>query len=167
MKERREMRKDALKMKLMRKRTLTFNDSVLNMIGKSYGEIKKVWGAANGIYAYGGEIGFLFDRTVFYYFMDEYDMTVGEPKIGSVCYGAGCKFGTCIRGMEKRMYSFAELEEKMGITINSFETDEDDEIGVGFTYTHEFSCDGLMFRFYSDSFFEVEPGCIVFASLAG
>ncbi len=159
------MIKDALKIRIMRRRGLNFNYGILGMLGKSYGEIKRAWGNADGIYAYGGEIGFLFRKTVLYYFPDEDDEMVCEPKNESVCYGAGCKFETCIEGMEKREYSFSELEEKLGIYINSFETHEDDGIGAEFLYTHQFMYNGVIFRFYSDSLFEVEPGCVVFASL--
>ena len=154
-------------MRRMKKQVMMFNENVLNMIGKPYGEIKKVWGPAGGIYAFGGEIGFMFDRLVFYYFMDEYSIAVKEPKNGSVCYGAGCKLSTCIHAMENRKYSFAELTDKLGVDVFTFMTDEDDEIGAGFAYTHEFAYDGLLFRFYSDSRFEIEAGSIVFIKVDG
>ena len=152
-------------MKLMRRNTMTFNEALLGMIGKPYGEIKKVWGPATGIYAYGGEIGFLFDKTVFYYFMDEYDISAKEPKEGSVCYGAGCKLCSCIRSMGNRMYELDELRGRLGVDIYSFLTDEDDENGADYVYTHEFSFDGLNFRFYSDSMHKISSNSIVFIKM--
>ena len=131
----------------------------------NYGEIKKIWGPANGIYAYGGEIGFLFDKMVFYYFMDEYDVRAKEPKDGSLCYGAGCKLRSCISSMENRMYSFDELREKLGVDIYSFLTDEEDEYGADFVYSHEFSYAGLLFRFYSDSMHIISSNSIVFIKI--
>lgn len=152
-------------MRLMRKNAMTFNDTLLGMIGKPYGEIKKVWGPANGIYAYGGEIGFLFDRMVFYYFMDEYDVKAKEPKEGSVCYGAGCKLSSCVCSMENKIYCFDEIREKLGVDIFSFQTDEEDEYGADFAYTHEFFHDGLLFRFYSDSTERISSNSIIFIKI--
>ena len=37
------------KMRLLKKREMTINDEVLYMLGKPYGEIKKVWGKAERI----------------------------------------------------------------------------------------------------------------------
>lgn len=159
------MRKGTEKMRLMRRNTMTFNESLLGMIGKPYGEIKKIWGTANGIYAYGGEIGFLFDKTVFYYFMDEYDVSANEPKDGSVCYGAGCKLSSCISFMENKVYSFDELREKLGVDVFTFATDDEDEYGADFAYTHEFLYDGLLFRFYSDSTERISSNSIVFIKI--
>lgn len=149
------------KMRLLKKRIMIFNETLLSMIGKPYGEIKKVWGEAEGIYAYGGEIGFLFENTVFYYFMDEYDINAAQPKDGSVCYGASCRLDTCVEFMENRMYSFDELRDKLNVDIQSYSTDEEDEMGVGFEYTHEFTVGNLNFRLYSDSITQVSSGSII------
>ena len=111
------------------------NDDVIGMIGKTYKEVKDVWGASKGNIWIDGNLFKFGESPIYLAFVNEYDLDKPEPNDESVCYVLKCSLGNLITGLSDKEYT---AEEFTSITGEKLEytgvSPMDDTHGYSFEY---------------------------------
>ena len=118
--------------------TARLNTDALDMLGKTYEEVKSVWGKPTETVWEEG-VCYVFsngESTVLFSFKDEEDLDKTEPELSSECFAFRSSLDNCILGLDNgKPYTREELSDLTGTGIEEAEYNiMDDTYGSSFTY---------------------------------